>query len=497
MHILAKYTQIIEEGKKVKDIESELRQIEQAFLGSSDIRIRRINAGHAMAAIVYIDGLIDRELLEENVIKPLTHAEKLSPTAESIQRSIYYCEELRVKDNREEIIELIAEGDIALLVEGSREYFGLSIRKYPRRAVEEPPTSTVFKGPREGFVEDIKTNLAMVRRRVRSPNLVVYMTKSGKLTGTPIAVIYIEGVASPHVVSKVKERIENINMDGIIDSSYVARYLEEKKYSLFTEVGVTEKPDIMTAKILEGRVAVIVDGSPIVLTVPMLLMEEFQDSFDYYNKSWRASLLRFLRLLGAFFTIFLPAVYLAFTAHAYSMLPLRFLMSVMNAVVGITFNAPIEMLVVLVLFEVLNQASLRMPRFLGISLSIVGAIVLGNTAVQAGLISSPAVLVTAVSAIGLFCVPDQVSTFSFLRMLVLIVSAVLGLFGVILAAIMLVAYLSNLNSYGAPYLAPYAPIVLPDMKDSFLKDGVPTMTKRPYSFPNRNRTRQRHPDQNS
>ncbi|HRR90571.1 MAG TPA: spore germination protein, partial [Eubacteriales bacterium] len=308
MHILAKYTQIIEEGKKVKDIESELRQIEQAFLGSSDIRIRRINAGHAMAAIVYIDGLIDRELLEENVIKPLTHAEKLSPTAESIQRSIYYCEELRVKANREEIIELIAEGDIALLVEGSREYFGLSIRKYPRRAVEEPPTSTVFKGPREGFVEDIKTNLAMVRRRVRSPNLVVYMTKSGKLTGTPIAVIYIEGVASPHVVSKVKERIENINMDGIIDSSYVARYLEEKKYSLFTEVGVTEKPDIMTAKILEGRVAVIVDGSPIVLTVPMLLMEEFQDSFDYYNKSWRASLLRFLRLLGAFFTIFLPAV---------------------------------------------------------------------------------------------------------------------------------------------------------------------------------------------
>ena len=299
---------------------------------------------------------------------------------------------------------------------------------------------------------------------------------------------------TPRTVDAIRRRLSEIDTDGVIDSSYLAAFLEPTPLSLFKRVGGTEKPDIVAAKLLEGRVAVIADGSPIVLTLPFVFAEDLQDSYDYFAGDKRAAAARIFRLFGAALTVLLPAAYVALQSAHYHLLPLKFLMTLVGATSSIPFPPAVEMLVVLLLFEILNEASVRMPRYLGVSLSIVGAIVLGDTAVKAGLISSPAVLVTALSSIGVFCVPDQVGTLSVLRIAFLLVSAVLGLFGMIALLAVTTGYLASVQNYGAPYFAPYAPRIRSDLKDGVWKASVTHMDSRPLSFPNQNRTRQKQED---
>ena len=347
----------------------------------------------------------------------------------------------------------------------------------------------MLKGPREGFIEEIKTNITLLRRRLKTPDFVVKNLSVGRYSSTAIAVAYIDGIAVNNVVNEIVERLQKIDIDGIIDGSYVASFIQGRRYCFFNQVGSSEKPDVVASKLLEGRVAIIVDGSPLVLTLPFVLFEDLQDGYDYYSNDWASSLARLFRVLGGLLTVILPGAYVALQSHHYHLMPLKFLITLMSATNGIPFPPAIEMFFVLILFEILNQASIRMPRLMGISLSIVGAIVLGDTAVKAGLISSPAVLVTALSAIGIFCVPDQVGALSILRFIFLCCSAVMGLFGIVILLILLTAYLVSLSSYGAPYLAPYAPRISPDLKDGMLKSSTANMDERPFSIPTNNRTR--------
>ena len=267
--------------------------------------------------------------------------------------------------------------------------------------------------------------------------------------------------------------------------------MESNYHSRFPQEGSSEKPDIIAAKMLEGRVAVIVDGSPMVLTVPFILFEHFQASEDYYVKSFRASFIRIVRLAALVFAIALPGAYVALQEYQYQMFPLKFLISIMNSVYGIPFTPTLEMLCVLIIFEILNEASVRMPRYVGMALSVVGAIVLGETAVNAGLFSTPAILVIAISTIGLYCVPDATEVSSILRVLLVAIAGVAGLMGIILACLALIAYLADLRSFGTSYLAPFAPLIEHDWQDGLIKESVRDMSERPYSVPTQNRVRRR------
>lgn len=346
-----------------------------------------------------------------------------------------------------------------------------------------------MKGPREGFIEEIKTNMSLVRKRIKSPDLVMKTFQVGRYSATTVALAYIRGVADDKIVERLTRKIEQIDVDGVVDSAYVLSFIQSKKNSFFIQAGTTEKPDVATAKLLEGRIVIIVDGSPIAITLPYLVFEDVQDGYDYYSGDWRASMIRMFRLFGAMLTVLLPGAYIALQTYHFQLLPIKFLMTLMSATTNIPFPPAIEMLLVMTLFEVLNQASIRMPRYFGISLSVVGAIVLGDTAVKSGLISSPSVLVVALSAIGIFCVPDQVGTMSVLRFLYLCISAVVGFVGMIILTIVIVAYLASLENFGTPYLAPYAPRISPDLQDGVLKADSATMELRPYSIPTQNRRR--------
>lgn len=474
---------MIQYAKARRDLLKELSQ-------SKDVLTLDFEIASRPSCLIYVDGLSDKELTDRNIIEPLKRVKELSaPAIAAINSIICIADPIGVPKDVADCAVKIADGDIALVIDGAEELYVLSMRSYKTRGITEPPVSTVLRGPREGFVEDMKTNMTMVRRRLRSPKLKFDYSKIGQYTQSNIAICWLEGVADNKIVKQITDKINAIVIDGLIDSTYVARYLETNKYSLFTQIGLNEKPDIVAAKLLEGRVAIIVDGSPTVLTVPFVLFEHFQSSEDYYIKGYRASMTRIVRLIAMIIAIALPAAYVSLQEFQYQMLPLKMMITIMNNIYGLPLTPTLEMLLLLVIFEILNETSIRMPRFVGTALSIVGAIVLGEAAVNAGLLSTPSLLVTAISTIGLYAVPDEVNAASVLRMLFVLVSGVLGLFGLLLAIIAMVAYLATMQSYGTCYLMPFAPLFENDMQDGFIKSNLVDMKKRPYTIPTKNRKR--------
>lgn len=471
------------------NIETLTKRLNISFSQSDDFKCRPLRVGDKNCLFAYLDGNIDKVLFEQDVVRPLKNAERLSsPYLENLQNTVAYSDEIKVVPIENAPGE-IALCDIAFFIEDDDNAYIFSLRKPSARAIGEPPTSSVMKGPREGFVEEIKTNTSMIRRRIKSPDLVMKSFQVGRYSATTVSVMYVRGIADENVVKTICEKISKIDVDGVADSAYVLSFIQTRKNSFFLQAGTSEKPDVVSAKLLEGRIAIVVDGSPIVVTLPYLVFEDVQDGYDYYSGDWRASMIRVFRFLGAMLTIFLPGAYIALQTYHFQLLPLKFLMTLMSATTNIPFPPAIEMLLVMTLFEILNQASIRMPRYFGISLSVVGAIVLGDTAVKAGLISSPSVLVVALSAIGIFCVPDQVGAMSILRFLYLCISAVMGFVGIIILSLVIIAYLASLDNFGTPYLAPYAPRISPDLQDGLMKADSSSMELRPYSIPTANRRR--------
>ena len=398
--------------------------------------------------------------------------------------------DVTVSEDCDEATDDLLSGDIIVCLEGDERYAIVNARSYTTRGIVEPPTETVMRGPREGFIEDLKTNLSLLERRIKSPDFAIDRLTVGRKTKTGVAVCYISSVADKRVAKKLKKRLKKIDIDGIVDSNYLVPYIEERPYSLFSQTGISEKPDIVAAKLLEGRVAILIDGSPMVVTVPFVLIEDFQSGEDYYQRSTYGTFIRLLRYFGLMLATLLPGLYIALQNFHYTLIPVRFMITLVSAIKGLPLSPMAETLFVLVLFEIIREASVRMPRAVGMAMSIVGALVLGETAVNAGLISSPAVMITALSSIALFTVPNLIGPMSVLRLAYALVGGLFGLYGLIIAVMFSIHYVSALNGYGSPYLAPFAPLVFTDFKDAVERGVFPEMKKRPRSIPNTNETRQ-------
>ena len=294
----------------------------------------------------------------------------------------------------------------------------------------------------------------------------------------------IEGEVFIQIVNDIIKKLSNIDCDGVVDSSYIASFLQRKPNSLFKQVGDTEKPDILCAKLLEGRIGIMVDGSPIVLTLPFILLEDLQNGDDYYSQHIRVSFVRILRVVGIVLAVLLPGLYVALQLYHYKILPLQFLSTIMNTTQGIPFNPFSEIMFVVLLFEVLYEANLRMPQYLGMALSIVGALILGETAVNAGLVSPPAVMIVALSGLTFYVVPQQTTQFAMLRLVFVVIGAVLGIFGILIGSVGVVSYLCSFDSYDSAYLGPIAPYIRGDQKDFLVKVNQKSMYTRPRSIEN-------------
>ena len=483
------HTKNMEKNVNVIDLSN---NIKKCFESDDNIVSKQISNGKII--IMYIDGICDSSKVTEYVINPLQVKKLKSTSIDDVLLVIEHpdCKQVEI----EKVTSELTAGKCIVLVDDSAICISVGLDIAKERNISEPPTSAVLKGPREGFVENYKTNISLLRKILATNNFGVEYLKVGKYTNTNICIVYIGGVCDKKLIHKIKNKIEKINIDGIIDSNYVASFLEERPGSIFKQVGTSEKPDVVSAKLLEGRAAIIVDGSPIVLTLPFLLFEDLQNSDDYYSNNVHASLIRWLRLACCLITIMLPSLYLSVQLYHYKVLPLTFLITIINSTQNIPFTPFMEILFVLILFEILYEASLRMPQYLGIALSVVGALILGDTAVEAGLISSPAVMIVALSGITLYTIPDHTSQLSILRFGYTIIGGLLGFYGVIIFSIFLLIRLSDFDSYGSPYLAPYAPYVKGDTKDGMFKAHLTKFRNRPNSVKNINSVRMRNENDN-
>ncbi|MBR5900000.1 MAG: spore germination protein [Clostridia bacterium] len=463
------------------------------FLTSSDVAFTSVKVGKAKGLLIFIKDVVDKNTIGDLVLRP---AEKFKgkPTKSNLL-TIFLSPELKTVSDFDTALEEVLSGNAVLMVNGIDIAVSFEVKKFNDRAVTEPPTSVAIKGPREGFVESITVNVSLIRRRIKSTALQFEQLSVGKHSKTTVALCYMKGFADKKLVNKLKRRIEAIDIDAIIDSSYVSKFVSEHKKSLFKQIGNTEKPDVLVSRIIEGRVAIIVDGSPIVLTVPYLLIEDFQSPGDYYASPYSATTARIIRILSVTLSVLLPAVFVAAELFHLQLIPLSFLLTIVNSIQGIPLSPSYEMFFTLMIFEILNEASVRMPKYVGMVVSIVGGLVLGETAVNAGIISPPALMIIALSGICLYTVPELEQIFSFLRFLMLIIAGSLGGYGIIVAFAILLTYLVSFESYGAPLLAPFSPLVKNDLKDGFYRSFLKETSSLPFSL-NKRRANKRTAKEN-
>ena len=474
--------------------ESALEKLEKDFYNQSDLkqRVLRPTSSQTTWTIAYLESMTGEKKVEESVIKPLLEWKGAQLDAQLVKDCVCTTALAEILTDYQSMQEKILNGYALLFEEGVPNLcVAFDTRFVTSRGITEPPTGNVSKGPREGFIEDAKTNISLLKKRIKHPSFVAQESKIGRYTQTSVYVCYISQVADKNTVKKILDKINSINIDGVVDSSYLARFLDCDKSGFFKTVGGAERPDTVTAKLLEGRIALVVDGSPIVLTLPYVFFEDIQATEDYYQSAVTTTLGRYLRLVSVVLAIFVPSLYVALQVFNYQILPAKFLITIITSTQAIPFRPFEEMLLVLVIFDILREANFRMPKIASISLSVVGAVVLGDAAVKAGLLGAPAVVIGALSGIGLYAMPDNTMLFSVLRIIFLVVGSLLGLFGLTLCGLALLAYVVSLNSFGAPYAAPFAPDILRDKQDALGKQPLEKIRYRPKMIKSKNEVRQR------
>lgn len=437
-------------------------------LGSEtkDVIIRQFSSSNNKVkfGLIFIDGMVDKELIQDNIIRPAqsdtisNFAPKLTPdnALQLLQEHITSGSELSVVPGIDQAILMVLSGDTALLIDGEQKILVYGTRSFDRRGVEEPLTEAAVRGPREGFTETIRTNTSLLRRRIRHPDLRLESMKAGRLTGTDIILAYIKGIANERLLEEVRLRIAAIDTDSILDSGYIEEFIEDSPYSIFPQIEHTERSDKAAAAILEGRVVIIVNNSPFVLIVPTTFFQFIQASEDYYERSYIGIALRLLRLVVLNIALMLPAVYVAVTTFHQEMLPTALLLSVAAAREGIPLPAVGEAIIMESTFEVLREAGTRLPKPVGQAVSIVGGLVIGDAAIRAGIVSPAMVIIVATTAISTFAIPAYNASIALrlLRFPLIILGAVMGLYGVIFGLLLILIHLAGLQSFGVPYLAP-------------------------------------------
>ncbi len=481
-------------AKSSGDLKSSLQEnmkLIKSILGeSNDVIYREFAFGRkhtCKAGLVYIDGLVNIVQVNEFIIEPMMYRSQNLPvgkdtqplTLVDIKESFVASGEVKELSGLDDIITSVLSGDTALLIDGISKALIVSTRGWDKRSVEEPGNETTIKGPREGFTESIRTNTSLLRRKMKDPNLTFESMVIGRKTHTAVMLCYIKGLADENVINLARSRLEKIKTDHVLSAGSIEHYISGNPYSPFTTVNYSEKPDVVAGRILEGRVGILVDGTPFVMTVPMFFMESFQTAEDYNINAFAATFFRLLRYIAFFISILSPAVYVALTTFHQELVPTKLLYSMTLAREGVPFPASLEAFVMLFAFEIIREAGIRLPRPVGQAISIVGALVMGQSAVSAGLVSASLIIVVAITAVANFVVPTQADAATLCRFILLFFATWMGGVGIITGLLLIFIHLSSMRSFGVPYLSPYSPLQPSDLKDSFVILPAWMMIRRP------------------
>lgn len=483
-------------------LKENLQFIKDSLGESTDIIFRELKfgpGGAISAGIIYTDGLSDTSSLQNFIMESLmldfknNELETNPNLMNNLKDFAMTVGEIKDLNRFEDLFTALLSGDAIFLVDGYSTGFIIGNKHWIERGVTEPSAQSVIRGPREAFSENLRVNTALIRRIIKDKNLWMESSEVGKRTKTNIAIMYIKGVADEKVIQELRQRLKRIDIDGILESANIEEFIQDSQYSPFPTVFNTERPDIVSAALLEGRVAILVDGTPFALIIPALFVQYFQSSEDYYQRSIMASFIRSLRFVSFGISMLAPSFYIAVITFHHEIIPPDLLISLAAQREGVPFPAFIEAVIMELTFELLREAGIRMPRAIGSAMSIVGAFVVGTAAVEAGIISAAMVIVVSITAISSFVSPtyDIAVAGRILRFLFMILASAFGLYGIIIGLIALLLHLSSLKSFGVPYMSPLGPFSASGQKDTFVRLPIWKMLFRP-SLISKNKRRQNY-----
>mgnify|MGYP001209474447 CR=1 FL=1 len=456
----------------------------QAMLGSPpDLICRSLTTEENRSIqLIYLDSLVNRQAVDEFIVESVRRNAFAEGPAASGSR---YARELALAEPyatvRDEAARAAASGQCVLIDDGRKRVCMIDAYDAPGRAIEEPMSEPTIRGSHEGFTENIRVNIGLIRKRILNPALRFEEMRIGSRSGTNVMIAWMDGLAPEALLQEIRRRLSAIRTDSVLESSYLEEFIQDRILSPFPTILNTERPDKTAALLLEGKVAILTDGTPYVLIAPLTFFDLFCSSEDYFQRADIATFIRWLRFISFFVAVFAPSLFVAATTFHQELIPTELLISLSAQREGVPLPAFLEVMLMEIVFEIIREAGLRMPRAVGQALSIVGAIVLGQAAVEAGLISAAVVIVVAVTGITNFVVPVYSFGMSqrLLRFTFILLAGLLGLFGILCGTLMLIAHLVSLKSFGVPYMTPMAPAEAADWPD------VLARAPRPWNDPNR------------
>lgn len=481
-----------------KSITENINLIKTIFENDDTVVFRKFEGGNEYKlkfCLIFVDGMIDNKIVNENIIEPIMKISDKNIASNnilnSLKNNIIVSNTVEIKEDSNKIISDILVGNTILLVDGQDKAITIEAKGFNQRAISESPSESVVRGPRESFNENIMTNLTMVRRKIKTSDLKFKFKEVGRVTRTKVCICYIDGIANEKIIKEVNKRIDDIDIDAILESGYIEELIQDEPLSPFSTVGNTERPDSVAGNLLEGRIAIFIDGTPVVLTVPFVFIQYFQANEDYYNTFIYSSINRLLRIFAFFLSTSIPAVYVALTTFHQEMIPTPLLLGISAAREGVPFPTVVEALLMLLAFEILRESGVRLPAPIGSSISFVGALILGQAAVEARFVSAPIVIVTALTGLSNFLTPKMIGAVITIRLIFLVLSSFLGLYGYIFGVIGLFIHLMSMRSFGIPYMLNIGSLNMQEVKDTVIRAPWWLMYYRPKLIAKNNSVRKK------
>lgn len=465
-------------------IEENIQMMKDIFNKDATLRFREFENQYngLKCCVFFIDGMVDINMINENVLKPILDTKVILDGIDHIdymKSHIIISSIVNTSYKISDIVSGIISGGTILFIEGNSKAMIIDTKGCKTRNIEEPPAEKVLRGPREGFTESLLTNLSLIRKRIQTKDLKFRYFTVGERTNTNICICYVEGLAKEEVLDTVIRKINEISTDGVLDIKYIQEFIDDNPFSIFETTTSTEKPDIVTGRLLEGRIAVLVDGSPAAMTAPSVFIEHMMASDDYYLNYFFATIGRIIRIIGFIASISIPALYLSLVSFHQEMIPTPLIMGIYSARQGVPFPTFLELFALLAVFEGLREAGTRVPSPIGESISIVGALVLGTAAVEARFVSAPMIIVVGLTAITGLALPSLSAVIIIIRGFLLILSAMLGFYGYIFGMIGLIIHLFNLRSLGVPFMDNLTSLRPQSLKDTMVRAPMWYMRYRP------------------
>lgn len=473
------------------DVHENEEKLKQLLDSSEDIIfhdfIIPLHDGHSLKALlVLVDGLINEDAIRNNVLEQLTEESLESPQGEELKKVKERIAIFNIKneDNLEKAVFQLLKGNTLLLLDGYSEGLVLNAPGYEVRAIAEPQSDRAVRGAHEGFIESSPTNIALLRRRIPHPSLQFETIKIGEFSQTDITLGYIKGIVDPKLIERLKQRLDQIKVDEINNSGEIEQFIEDHPFSIFPTIGNTERPDVASALLMEGRIMIIVNGDPVSLYIPSLFLENMKSIEDYSSRPYYSSFIRLMRFFSFIISISLPALYIAAINFHKVMIPSEMIVPIIQARETVPFPLTMEVFMMILMFEVVREAGVRLPQQIGSALSIVGALILGQVSVSAGLVGAPTIVVVSISYIAAFVITPIADVTALLRIGLFIASSLFGGYGLIVVMLGLLTHMISLTSLGVPYMAPFAPFYFQDWKDLLIRLPLRWKKHRPKSIPN-------------